>query len=204
MEKILVFNESLLTPYLKNFKNGACFDQDVISELLKDLFKPGNTYFTDRGPAETNPAVKQLIPYITVWRNAGVFVYERGSKGGENRLHKKLSLGIGGHINPVDGNGLEAYEKAFWRELKEETELKRQQQFNILDSIRGLIYDSSDLVGQVHFGIIHTLDLKLSETMYIADPAVVPVGFMDDDQLGKRFAEFENWSKITMRQFMRV
>lgn len=201
-EKVLVFKESLLLPFLGNFKNGNCFDQQVIPFLLKEIFKNGNTFYVERNSAETDPTIKQIIPYVTIWRNEKVFVYERGSKGGEQRLHKKLSLGIGGHINPIDGKGTEGYEEALWRELKEETCLLKTKNFNINESIRGLLYDDSNDVGKVHFGIIHYLDLLPSESMHFKDASIIPVGFMSDNDLVKNKSSFENWSQLTMSQFM--
>lgn len=202
IEKVLVIPGALVTPYLRSFADGACFDYDVISDFLENVLNPNVAFYMNRAEAEVNPAFKQIIPYTTIWRNEKVFVYERGTKGGEARLYNRWSLGIGGHVNPVDGKGdLDTYEKAFWREIKEETGLARSKNFDLRNSIRGLIYDDSNDVGKVHFGIIHYLDLIPAETMYFADKSLLPVGFMNDEEVIKNFNLFENWSKIATQQF---
>jgi len=56
----------------------------------------------DRAQAEDDPSHKQIIPYA-LFRHNGKFInYMRSKSGGESRLHAKRSMGIGGHINPVD------------------------------------------------------------------------------------------------------
>src|SRR5260370_32583771 len=57
-------------------------------------------FFIDRPTAEISPKYRQIIPYVII-RNAGdYFVLVRAPKQSETRLHHKVSLGIGGHINP--------------------------------------------------------------------------------------------------------
>ena len=63
--------------------------------------------FLTRGQCEHDPRWLQIIPYIVAvhqyepnrWK---VLSYYRSKEGGENRLHGKMSVGIGGHINPMD------------------------------------------------------------------------------------------------------
>ncbi|HIE71625.1 MAG TPA: hypothetical protein EYP98_16440 [Planctomycetes bacterium] len=72
--------------------------------------------FVDREQAEANPAWKQWIPYCmlrcgdwstaavpsTAEDNRGVLLVQRTKKGGETRLHESWSIGLGGHIEPID------------------------------------------------------------------------------------------------------
>ena len=65
----------------------------------------------ERDYAERRPELKQVIPYGIVTCEERVLLVRRTKGGGEARLHDKLSIGIGGHINPVDagsGTGREA------------------------------------------------------------------------------------------------
>lgn len=72
------------------------------TELLDSILETGHWQFRRRGDVEDDPSFKQLIPYCVIVQADRVLVYERGSSGGEDKLHTKLSLGIGGHINPQD------------------------------------------------------------------------------------------------------
>src|SRR5687767_12552590 len=57
-----------------------------------------------RGDVEEDPTLKQPIPYVVVRRRGEgrvqeVFMYTRLTGGGEARLHGKVSVGVGGHMN---------------------------------------------------------------------------------------------------------
>ena len=56
---------------------------------------------------EEDPSFKQLIPYMLFRHRSPpgpdmVFQYTRGTGMGEGRLHRKRSVGIGGHISADD------------------------------------------------------------------------------------------------------
>ncbi|MBF0573075.1 MAG: phosphoesterase [Desulfamplus sp.] len=61
-------------------------------------------HWIDRPIAENDKAFKQIIPYIIIQADNGnlTAIYRR--KGSENRLHGLWSIGIGGHINPLDSH----------------------------------------------------------------------------------------------------
>jgi predicted NUDIX family phosphoesterase len=59
-------------------------------------------FYVERARAEREPAWKQVIPYAVVVRGSEVLLMKRLRKGGEGRLFDKLSIGVGGHLNPVD------------------------------------------------------------------------------------------------------
>src|SRR5690606_15004388 len=53
-----------------------------------------------RGDVEEDATLLQPIPYVAVVRGGGeVFSYQRLSGAGEHRLHGRLSIGVGGHMN---------------------------------------------------------------------------------------------------------
>jgi len=78
-----------------------------IDRYLGELFSPQNISFRPRPEMEHDPSFKQLIPYVVFQHcdaagSPSVFQYTRGSGQGEGRLHRKRSVGIGGHISAVD------------------------------------------------------------------------------------------------------
>ena len=105
---------------------------------LQQAFERGR--FVDRATAEQNPAWKQWIPYCLLrcgdWRTTGdpaergIFVVRRTRGQSEARLHESRSIGIGGHIEPIDdADGRDErdpqraaafFRKALERELAEE------------------------------------------------------------------------------------
>lgn len=64
--------------------------------------KDFNLYWVDRPFAEKESMFKQIIPYVLIQAaNATLTaIYKR--EGNEKRLHDLWSMGIGGHINPLD------------------------------------------------------------------------------------------------------
>ena len=70
-------------------------------QVLRSAVRDHGRYLP-RPAAEIDPASKQLIPYVVVRQDLRVFLMERSSAGGDARLHGKASIGVGGHLNPVD------------------------------------------------------------------------------------------------------
>ena len=110
-ESILVVRREYLAPYLTE-------DFGLITEGVEEIVRVIEAHheFRPRPEMETDPAYKQIIPYVLVTRGAEAFVMQRLKKGGEQRLHGLLSLGVGGHINPVDEAGGSALTAGLRRE----------------------------------------------------------------------------------------
>lgn len=120
--------------------------------------------FTRRGPAETNPELKQLIPYVVIVFETPsgplILSYSRSKRGAEERLHDKRSIGIGGHMEDrfVDahfGLSLTAFQAEAMREVQEETGISK----HVLTSqdFLGFINNDEDEVGRVHLGLLYVL-----------------------------------------------
>ena len=109
--------------------------------------------FLDRPSAEEDPAFKQLIPYVVVRDGALVYLMERTAAGGDARLHGKASIGVGGHLNPVD-EGEDPLADGLRREWSEELVADWEPTFRLV----GLMNDDSNPVGSVHLGVVFEVD----------------------------------------------
>jgi predicted NUDIX family phosphoesterase len=146
--------------------------------------------FLDRPVAEEDPALKQLIPYVVVRDGALVYLMERSAAGGDARLHGKASIGVGGHLNPVDDGG-DPLTDGLRREWSEELVADWEPEFRLV----GLLNDDSNPVGSVHLGIV-----------FEVEAAGRPVGVRERDKLTGRFANaaevraawdrMETWSRL--------
>jgi predicted NUDIX family phosphoesterase len=154
--------------------------------------------FVRRGDAETDPAYKQVIPYVVFVCEDSVFAYRRGKRGGEERLHEQYSVGIGGHIE-VDDRTLFSqddfgYFDAMRREVVEEVIADFPDE---PPRCAGLINDDSVDVGRVHFGIVHVIDLarpnirKREST--ITDSRLVPIA-----DAVRNMQSYETWSQLCL------
>jgi predicted NUDIX family phosphoesterase len=170
-----------------------------MDEAVARLLDPANHFFMDRAAAEEDPSHKQLIPYCVFRCGDRILHYTRGKSGGESRLHAKISVGVGGHVNPVDTGGGKtgpaAYHAAVTREIEEELALPEAHEHRII----ALLNDDSNPVGRVHLGIVHLVDLK-SAAVRAREDALADLGFSRLAELdGARFEELETWSRFCVR-----
>lgn len=172
---------------------------DGMDEAVERLLDPANHFFMDRAEAEEDPSFKQLIPYCVFRHGERILHYTRGKSGGESRLHAKISVGVGGHINPVDADsgrtGPEVYHAAVARELEEELELPGGQSQRII----GLLNDDSNPVGRVHLGIVHLIDIE-SDAVSSREDALANLAFSPlADLNSEHFERLETWSAFCVR-----
>jgi len=170
-----------------------------IDEAIGRLLDPENHFFMDRAAAEEDPSHKQLIPYCIFRCGDRILHYTRGKAGGESRLHAKISVGVGGHINPVDTGGgrtgAEAYHAAVTREIEEELDLPGEHQHRII----ALLNDESNPVGQVHLGIVHLVELQ-DDGVSSREDALTDMGFSPLELLnGEWHDRLETWSQHCIR-----
>ena len=190
-EEILVVPRSLFDE-LGSFQ-GLTTDTD---RYISTLLDPSNNFFMDRETAEDDPSHKQIIPY-SLFRYRGSYLhYIRGKAGGESRLHAQGSLGIGGHINPVDERadplGRATYMAGVAREIDEELALPSQPEQQIV----GLLNDDSNAVGRVHLGFVHLFDLE-SEEAQAREDALSELQFKSTADLrGPLYDTLESWSRF--------
>jgi len=102
-----------------------------------------------RTAAEDDPSHKQLIPYVVVRDRERVFLMERTDAGGDPRLHRRATIGVGGHLNPVD-DGPDPLGSGLRREWREELDADWEPEFTPI----GLLNDDRNPVGSVHLGIV--------------------------------------------------
>jgi predicted NUDIX family phosphoesterase len=168
--------------------------QSDVDRYLPTLFKPAHLSFRPRAEVEEDPNFKQLVPYVVLKCQSHVYCYERGKKGSESRLHKLLSLGIGGHVNDEDGAvGREAYDRGVQRELEEEVAIST----TMTERIVGLVHDDTTPVGAVHLGVVHLYELE-SPSVAPLDPAIVSAGFRRLDEVRSLRDRFETWSQFVV------
>lgn len=188
---------------------GSPFKTDI------DLLLGGACEFAwvERTRAEQDASWKQLIPYVIFGHMTGgrldIFNYRRGKAGGEARLHAKLSIAIGGHINPEDGTDLQshsphpikmfdprqAYFRGLSRELHEELHFRHEVWSE--PKLKGLIYDPANSVGEVHLGVVHTILLDERGLIEPKDEAMKEPDWCFVDLLQKA-ENLEGWTEILL------
>ena len=160
------------------------------------ILDPAAFSFRPRSAVETDPSFKQLIPYVVLKCGDAVFHYRRGAAGTEKRLASKCSVGIGGHISEADATGPgDLYRNGMLRELEEEIAIGSTYTERLL----GFINDDSSLVGSVHLGVVHLLELA-EPIVSPREAAISDTGFERVAALTARLAEFETWSQFVLAE----
>jgi len=194
-EQVLVFERKVFEQ--AGGFNGLRFD---VEDFLRRIFSPGVLRFMPRAQAEADPSYKQLIPYVIMTYDGKYLSYVRGKRAGETRLIAKRSIGIGGHINPIDDmpllkevDPLATYFEAVEREVAEEVEVEA----NHTDRIVALLNDDSNEVGSVHLGIVHywTLDSAKVERR---EQMITQMAFMTPAELQQVKDTLETWSALCL------
>ena len=145
-----------------------------------------------RDLVELDPAFKQIIPYLVLRDGSRYFLMQRTAAGGDERLHGRFSIGVGGHLNPGDGGMLGGLK----REWTEELVADFVPHFELV----GLLNDDTTAVGSVHLGAV-----------YMADAAGRPVAIRETDKLSGAFTtphevaavrdRLESWSALVFDYF---
>jgi len=175
---------------------GLVFD---VERYLDRLFDAGVPRFMPRQEAETDPSQKQLIPYVLMTHNGKFLTYIRGKRAGETRLVGHRSIGIGGHINPVDDMPLfnadfrETYLSAVAREVNEEVNVQAKH----TDRIVALLNDDSTEVGSVHLGVVHCWNLD-SDQVAKREQMITQLAFLTPAELHEVRDQMETWSQICL------
>lgn len=152
MEYVLVVKTEKLSQFISG-RTGLITESNA--EML-DIIRAEHE-FIPRTDAENDPGYKQIIPYVVLRRGDEIFMTRRLKKGGEARLHGLMSIGVGGHINPVDDVDREnVLLRGLERELDEEVEIEHRGGLHPV----GFINDDTNGVGSVHLGLCYTLSVE--------------------------------------------
>ena len=163
-------------------------DGDVLSVLREAVARHGR--YLARPTAEEDSRFKQLIPYVVVGDGERTFLMERTDAGGDARLHGKASIGVGGHLNPVD-EGEDALMAGLRREWSEELEADWQPDFQLV----GLLNDDGNPVGAVHLGVVFTVDAR-GRSVAVREHDKLIGAFADAAEVGAAWDRLETWSQL--------
>ncbi|HHW99500.1 MAG TPA: NUDIX domain-containing protein [Firmicutes bacterium] len=153
--------------------------------------------FIFRHQAEQNPQWRQLIPYIVLRQGERLWLTRRLATQGESRLHNKFSLGVGGHINPIDAQGLSPLMAALYRELEEELYLGGWQPTE--PHPVAIINDLSNAVSRDHLGVVFILDVPPHVTVAVREQDKMLGQWVEMTTVRELYYEqLESWSQIVL------
>ncbi|MBP8613784.1 MAG: hypothetical protein KBI40_02865 [Firmicutes bacterium] len=158
--------------------------------------------FKPRTLVETDPSFKQLISYTLFISKKRVFVMKRLNTQTETRLQGLLSIGVGGHMNPVDdvpwpGRRLVSDLKTIVglntiREIREEVILCGNPSLSVI----GFINDDENDVGTVHMGVASIVQLP-SPILAVRETDKMMGGWVDLSA-ATTLDPLETWSSLIL------
>jgi predicted NUDIX family phosphoesterase len=146
--------------------------------------------YRPRGEVEPNRSWKQVIPYLVLRDGSRYFLMRRTRAGGDARLHDLWTIGVGGHLNPGDGDlagGLR-------REWREEVRASFEPEFELI----GLINDDTTDVGSVHVGAVYVADARGREVT-VLETEKLTGAFAEPGEVARVVDRMESWSALVFR-----
>lgn len=183
-----------------------------------------STTVEDRATCESNVQLQQLLPYLVARRHIAVgernveqfFMYRRGDKGGEAKLHDKLSIGLGGHVDvgPEFSDVTQQFRTsaALYRVLQSEAarEFKEEcgvdikpDDFDFTHFIIDPLRDTNEIpVAAVHLGLLSVTDVDsvvskqmVGEESIVCDPTWVTLAQL---MAPGTYERLETWSRLVV------
>lgn len=193
-----VFDEERLA-----FHGFRGIDDAAWEEIVRRLCDSATT--ARRGDVEDDPRLLQPIPYVVVARRtpegAELFAYTRLTGGGERRLHGRVSIGVGGHMNQLFDTG------TVQSVLLEEAgrELVEELSFHAGDGrpaapppprLLGLINDDTGDVQRVHLGILALVEVPADWRVEVRETERLQGSWRTREELHNEEARarLEEWS----------
>ena len=188
-EEVMVVPRSELRPHI----DGRDFDL-IVGDTASILHLIETRHsFLPRPIAEVSPEYKQIIPYVAIRSGDDYFLLRRTPKQTESRLHDKLSLGIGGHINPDTPSLLGGLRN----ELDEEVSIEEPYELQFI----GILNDDTTDVGRVHLGAVYVLDVP-SRRVTVRETEKMSGSWVHQAQLGSMSEAMETWSQIVHDRYV--
>lgn len=207
-EQILVAKRSAVFDNEKDVFQGVVSmstNKHSIGKIMRAIGE--NIEVMRRGDAEENPLYKQPIPYAVIKQGDKYFGYERLAGGGESRLHGTISLGVGGHMNPIEGMEMDTFDNVLLanlsREIDEELNIESTNDKDITFNIKiiGLVNDETEEVGRVHIGILAFIELSENAIVEVAETDQLEGRWFTAEELKDAYERLENWSKFVVDSF---
>lgn len=189
-EQVLVVDRKTLEEKLGN----GVFLRPDMEELRR--FLNAAHYYLPRSQAEQDRTAKQIIPYVVIRRGQAVFLLRRLKKQTEKRLHDKLSLGVGGHINPTEDTAPDPLEAGLWRELNEEVSAQGKLTW------AGVLNENDGGVSDFHAGLVCLLDTE--EEVFVRETEKMSGRWVEPEELRQLYPQLETWSRLVVDHLLDI
>jgi len=182
----------LCVPRTTIFPDGAW--HGLVSTGLERVLRTirATAEYRTRELVEDDPGQQQIIPYCIVRHGDGTYLLtHRLRASSEKRLHHLYSLGVGGHVNPGDGERGDPVVGGLRREWAEEIVCPAPATASLV----AMLNDDTTPVSRVHLGLV-----------FLVEPATGSAGVREVRKLEgevltleamrRHYLNMESWSQL--------
>lgn len=180
-----------------------------LNDTLEEVISFGNAFKETTKEQLAYPPFIQIIPYYLLRYQGKYLRYLRTVTGGDERLHGKISIGIGGHIDITDAVAnaegeidlLETLSAAGKRESLEEVGIDiNEKSFRFI----GTIYATDTPVDLVHVGVVGVCDLtedqvaKINNNHEISEHSFMTLSEVKSEADADENKILETWTRMVI------
>ena len=149
--------------------------------------------YRPRAEIEDDPGMQQIIPYCVVHHphDDSYLLTRRLRRSTEKRLHHLYSLGIGGHVNPGDGEREDPVVGGLRREWAEEIRCAAPARASLV----ALLNDDSSPVSRVHLGLVFFVE-PANGTVEIRETDKLEGESLSLEAMRRHYLSMESWSQL--------
>ena len=149
--------------------------------------------YSPRHLVEDDPDQQQIIPYCVVRdpRTDRYLLTRRLRQGSEKRLHHLYSLGIGGHVNPGDGERGDPVVGGLVREWQEEIRCPVTATARLV----AILNDDSSPVSSVHLGLVFLVEPE-GGPLTIRETHKLEGEHETLETMRRHYLSMESWSQL--------
>ena len=187
-ERVLCIPTEALEPFAQG-SDPILYDTDQVLLCLKEY---GSFQF--RWQVEQDSSWKQVIPYVVMETAERIMAAKRLK--GDPRLVGGYTVGMGGHINPEDGE--DPIETCIRRELEEETTFSWKQDLDGYQIHPVSFVNVRNEVSLMHICIPVRLQVLDHERIQIRETEKLQGVWMSKTELDILYGKLEGWSEIAL------
>ena len=184
--------EVLCVPRTTIFPDGAW--HGLVATGLERVLRTINatSEYRPRRIVEDDPSQQQIIPYCVVRHADGTFLLTRRlQRSSERRLHHLYSLGVGGHVNPIDGATGDPVIGGLIREWREEIICPAPATARLV----AVLNDDSSPVSKVHLGLVFLVEPMMGWAT-VRETHKLEGWAMTVEQMRDHYLSMESWSQL--------
>jgi len=149
--------------------------------------------YRPRDLVEEDPSQQQIIPYCIVRHSDDTYLLtHRLRASSEKRLHHLYSLGVGGHVNPGDGERADPVVGGLRREWAEEIVCAAPATASLV----AMLNDDTTPVSRVHLGLVFLVEPRGGAAASVREVNKLEGEVLSLEAMRRHYLNMESWSQL--------